>query len=259
MRLTLLTAPAIILALLLTTPPAAAQVIRGTVLEAGTRKPIIAAEVVLHTPAGELQTRALVVTDTLGTFRLTAPAPGRYALQVRRLGYATHTTAEFEVEKDEVLVLEITLSTEYLKLDALEVVGRRRQDNSPIGRFRERAEWVQKTGMGKIYTEDDLKRYITLRYLYQQYQSGRGCGPMQILVNKLPIVDLEQLDFLADPKYVEGVEIYRSREEIPNEFAHLRTCSLMLVWTKQATGNPFSLKSILTAAGLTLAVFLFYF
>src|SRR5690606_32113031 len=127
-----------------------------------------------------------------------------------------------------------------------------------IEQFRERAEWVRKSGQGRIYMGSDLERFGSLRYLYQLTPGRRGC-PMQVMFNGLPVFDVEQLDFIADISYVEGVEVYRSQAQIPDEFSHLGACALMLVWTKPVVGKPFSWKRLFIMSGITLATFLFYF
>lgn len=246
---------ALLCSLLLLTTPLPAQVVQGTVLESGTRTPITAVEVVLHDAVGERAARGQVVTDTLGVFRLAAPLPGRYTLQLRRIGYATQTTNEFEVVDGEVVVLEVTMSTQSIKLDSLVVVERRRTESSMIRSFRERAEWTRKTGRGRVYYADELRGIGNVRSLYMLNSSSRGC-PMTVLVDNLPISDPRELDFLGDAERVEGVEIYRSPHQIPEEFQHHKSCALMLVWTKQSGGNPFSWKRLVIGTALVATLFL---
>lgn len=251
------TVPAVLLYLLLilAPTPAIAQVIQGTVLESATRAPITAVEVVLHDAVGEGVERGRVVTDTLGAFRIQVPLAGRYLLRVSRIGYATQTTQEFEVGDGETVVLEVSMSTESIKLDSLVVVERRRTESGMLQSFRERAEWTRKTGRGRVYYADELKRVGNVHTLYQLHAASRAC-PMTVLVDNLPISDPRELDFLGDAERVEGVEIYRSPSQIPPEFQHHRACSLMLVWSKQTSGNPFSWIRLLIGGALTAALFL---
>lgn len=75
--------------------PVAAQTVAGTVVEAGTHRPLEGAFVVLRDDAGER--RAAVLADADGRFLLRAPAAGRYRLAAQLIGYAD--------SPDEVLVL----------------------------------------------------------------------------------------------------------------------------------------------------------
>lgn len=254
MRITAGTAALIPFLLILLPSPAATQVVQGTVLETGSRAPITAVEVVLQDAVGDRVQRGLVVTDSLGAFRISAPLPGRYILQLRRIGYATQTTRDFEVEAGEVVVLELSMSTEYLKLDSLVVVERRRGTPSSVIQFRERAEWTRKTGRGRVYYADDLKGMGSIRSLYLLNSSPRGC-PMTVLVDNLPISDPRELDYLGEVERLEGVEIYRSPSQIPEEFQHHGACSLMLVWTKPTAGNPFSWVRLFIGSALAAALF----
>lgn len=235
---------------------ATAQIVQGTVLETGTRAPIPAVEVTLHDAAGNRTIRGLVVTDSLGKFLFSAPLPGRYYLQLRRIGYASQTTKDFELGSGETVVLELAMNAEYLKLDSLVIVERRRRLPSSVIQFRERAEWTRKTGRGKVYYADELKGIGTLRSLYQLNASPRGCR-MTVLVDNLPISDLRELDYLVEDERVEGVEIYRSSTQIPEEFQYHKACALMLVWTKPTPGNRFSWLRLLAGAALFGALLIF--
>lgn len=68
--------------------PVAAQTVRGRLLEVGTNQPVASAQVALITPSGN----AVSADQSSGSghFSLRAPRPGRYRLQVRRLGYRPH-------------------------------------------------------------------------------------------------------------------------------------------------------------------------
>lgn len=87
-------------------PALAAQTIRGTV--AGTDGvPIAGAIVVLLDVAGG--TRATVLGDDKGTFRLQAPGPGRYRLRVDRVAFASVESAPFDAAVGETIERKLTL------------------------------------------------------------------------------------------------------------------------------------------------------
>lgn len=66
--------------------PVEAQTVTGTVMEAGTERPLEGAFVVLQDDAGER--RAAALADADGRFLLRAPAAGRYRLVAQLIGYA---------------------------------------------------------------------------------------------------------------------------------------------------------------------------
>lgn len=80
---------------------------------------------------------------------------------------------------------------------------------------------------------------------------------MTVLVDNLPISDLRELDYLVEDERVEGVEIYRSPTQIPEEFQYHKACALMLVWTKPTPGNRFSWLRLLAGAALFGALLIF--
>jgi hypothetical protein len=241
--------PAGLIITLLAAAPLTAQTVEGTVVEEESGTPIPGVEVLLLDEARERETRAQTVTDSLGAFRLVLPAPGRYTLLLRRIGYATRTTEAIEVARAEVVVTEVALGTEALQLEPLVVVERRRERDPRLAQFYERAELNRKAGRGRIYFREDLRRVGTVRSLYQ-LQPERGSCPMKVLVDNLLVENVQELDFLADLERVEGVEIYRSQIQIPPEFSRYSACALMLVWTRPPPGHPFSLKRLLIGAGL---------
>lgn len=244
----------LLLSLLLASSPAAAQLVRGTVTDAGDQSPVASVDVLLEAEDGERL--AQTATDSLGAFQVRAPGPGRFRLTLSRIGYATRSTAPFELGRGEVLTLEISLDAAALQLEPLEVVERKRERTPSLARFYDRAEWVRKSGIGRVYYREDLERVGTIYGLYRM-QTMRPSCPMLVLVDNLPVSDPRDLDFLAEMERVEGVEIYRGQTQLPPEYYNQRTCALMLVWTRPGVGNPFSARRLLVAAGLAAAALFF--
>ncbi|HEX6939451.1 MAG TPA: carboxypeptidase-like regulatory domain-containing protein [Longimicrobiales bacterium] len=234
-------------ALCLAAAPAAAQVVRGTVVEATTGTPIGQAEVVLVDDGGKERRR--VITDTHGLFLLEAPEAGRYTLAVRRIGFVAVQTPVVDVSESEAVAVEIRMSAEAIPLEPLVVVQRRWYGIARLDEFYRRADWNSKLGRGRIYYRDDIEHYASLRHLFAMVPQGRSC-PMQILVDGLPISEMEELDAFAHPDDVEGVEIYRGPAQVPPEYAHLATCGIALVWTRPTRGKPFTWKRFFIAVGL---------
>lgn len=253
MRTPLLTAALIAVVSLPLLPAwAGAQIIIGKVVDNNDETPIGQAEVVLVDAKGNARVRML--TDTLGAFRLDAPAQGQYTLAVRRLGYEAVATPVVEVEGGEAVVVEVRMSAAAILLDPLVVVERRRYGGLALQQFYERAEWVRKTGNGRIYFREDLNLVGSVRSIYLLNSRPRGC-PMTVLVDNLPVDRPEDLDFIASLDRVEGVELYRSAVQIPQEFSHLARCALMLVWTRPVEGRPLTLKRLLVMLGVFGSMF----
>ena len=93
--------------------------IRGTVLDYGTRAPIVGAQVQL------VGSEFMATTDTAGRFGMTGVPPGRQVIQVDQLGYASRVDS-LTVFSNEALGLEITLATEAIVLEPIVVTGRSR-------------------------------------------------------------------------------------------------------------------------------------
>jgi hypothetical protein len=72
--------------MLLAPAPAAAQRIAGTVVEADTRRPVVAA-LVQQLAAGPDSIIASAVTDAAGRFRFGRITPGRYRIRILRIGF----------------------------------------------------------------------------------------------------------------------------------------------------------------------------
>lgn len=101
-----------------------AQTVVGTVTDAESRAPIEAALVTLGDSTGAR--RAGTLTDAQGTFRLRAPAPGEYSLQVERLGYETSPSRPVRVGPGEGVRVSFELASRAIELEGIEVQGERR-------------------------------------------------------------------------------------------------------------------------------------
>lgn len=237
-------------ALLIATAPAAAQLVRGTVIDVAAGTPIPHAEVALVDQDGQRLQTAL--TDSLGFFLIEAPNAGRYTLTVRHIGFVAVSTPVVDVSDAEMVSVQVRMSAEAITLDPLVVVQRRWYGIARLEQFYDRADWNARSGNGRIYFHEDLQTYSSLRHLFMTVPRRINCR-MPILVDGIPIHSLDDLDAFAQPEDVEGVEIYRGAAQVPPEFAHLTDCAIALVWTRPTRGNPFSWKRFLVgvaAAGV---------
>ena len=82
--------------------------------------PVAGAQVVLD--GGQYGT----LTNDVGSFALSNVSPGRHALRVERIGFATHD-AQVDVVAGATATIDIQLETEVLALDGLIVIGSREE------------------------------------------------------------------------------------------------------------------------------------
>jgi hypothetical protein len=100
---------------------ARAQVVRGTIVGPAA-EPMTGVVVVLidSTLSPVVHSRS----DERGTFRLTAPAPGRYRLRTLRIGFQTTTSESFPLAAGQELESTVRLSAIRLQMDTVHVVSR---------------------------------------------------------------------------------------------------------------------------------------
>lgn len=104
--------------------PLAAQIVRGTLSEAGSGRPLGGALVVLLGPGGRQLTGTL--SDDTGSFRIRAPAPGRYQLRAERIGYRSTLSPVLELAAGQTLEHRLTAPYEAIRLAGIDVRGEKR-------------------------------------------------------------------------------------------------------------------------------------
>ncbi len=109
-------------AALLSIGSAAAQSVRGQVLDDSTGAAIPGARVDLLDQGGHALQQGVTAQD--GTFRLSAPRPGQYRLTVRRMGYAPRTTPPLDLAVSDTPTVAVRLRTSAVTLAPVTVVGR---------------------------------------------------------------------------------------------------------------------------------------
>jgi hypothetical protein len=109
--------------LALSTTSASAQVVRGTVLDSLTGAPVRDALVVLLGDDGAPRGRALSLDA--GGYALAAPAPGRYSLRTKRIGYRAIESGAFDIAAGEVRVHDILAPTIRVSLPSVTVHAQR--------------------------------------------------------------------------------------------------------------------------------------
>ena len=87
---------------------AAAQVIRGVVVDSASQLPITGVLVLLTDSANRVEQRRQV--DTNGEFEFAARGPGRYSVRAERLGMTTHTVERIDVAPGDTVSLTMVLA-----------------------------------------------------------------------------------------------------------------------------------------------------
>lgn len=117
--------PRLLLALcaaLLIAAPAAAQTVRGVVVDESAR-PVAGMLVRLVTPTGGVAPGG-ALTDAQGRFTLAAPAPGRYTVRAERVGYRAGTEG-IELTEGQTAEVRLTAAVQAFVLPSVEVAATR--------------------------------------------------------------------------------------------------------------------------------------
>ena len=104
----------------------ATQILRGTVLDAGAKAPVIGATVVVVGTESALGGS----TDAEGRFRLSGVPVGRVKLRVTSIGYEDLFLNEVTVTAGKEVVLDLRLTERLTTLDEVQVVYRRTEDRT---------------------------------------------------------------------------------------------------------------------------------
>lgn len=112
-------------ALLLAAAPAAAQSVRGRVVEPGTGQPVTGAVVILLDANGNRVTATL--TDAQGGFAMRGSGAGTYSLRAERVGYETVTSAAMSIVADEAPEQRLVMAPRQVVLEPLLVTGAQRE------------------------------------------------------------------------------------------------------------------------------------
>ncbi|MCJ7627800.1 MAG: Plug and carboxypeptidase regulatory-like domain-containing protein [Longimicrobiales bacterium] len=267
--------------LTLSAPPAGAQVVRGTVVEAEvgvsaegveTDRPIAGAQVELLTGRGGEETWA--VTDSLGSFHLSAPRGGAFRLRVSHPEYLTYEAESIEVGEAETVSIEIRLGRNVIPLEPLVV---RARTNNTMAAFHERRttgafatfltrEEIDARAAGRA--TDLLRGLPGVRISFERWgvgpkiemQGGFGVCEPTIFVDgvRAPQSTESSLDDYLSPERIEGVEVYSSFSTVPTQFLS-GMCGVILFWTRpggREGGEPWGWKRMLLGFGIAVGLIL---
>jgi hypothetical protein len=111
--------------------PAAAQAVRGRVIDWETKRPVVRALVSLIDSSSRV-VRA-ITTDDNGAFVLALPSPGYAAVRAVRLGYAPKTTKWLPLDAGDTLQMEVDLDPAVVQLSPMTIRAERdRMKNSRV-------------------------------------------------------------------------------------------------------------------------------
>lgn len=248
---------------MLAAPPSRAHAqpyIHGRVTDAETATPVASAIVSI---VAESESRDVwrQTTDSAGRYRLRAPRPGRYVVQVRRVGFSPQRTAAFELRRSEDRLVDIQMTKVVEALDTVVVAGATARQSFMLDGFMAR----RGLGVGTFYDREALEArgFPPMATLLREVPGlrvasstgrttvrlSRGgtlspqtqqCAPGIILDGVIVTRSDDSPEAISgllgsiSGREVEGVEIYKSRSQVPAEFAGPEArCGAILIWTSQ--------------------------
>ena len=232
----------------------------GRVVDAESAMPIALA-IVSIVAEGESRDAARQTTDSAGRYRLRAPHAGRYVIHVRRVGFSPQRTAAYELRRSEERVVDFSMTRLAADLDTVVIAEQTVRQSFMLDGFMAR----QALGVGRFYDREALEArgFPTMATLLREVpglrvsssagrtnvrlnragtlsSQGTQCAPGIILDGVIvgrPDDSPESTSGLLgsiNGREVEGVEIYRSRSQVPAEFAGPEArCGAILIWTSQ--------------------------
>lgn len=250
--------------------PLTAQTIRGVVVDAATRGPVVGAVVELLSASGRDLARA--TTDELGRFAIAAPRADTYGLRVRHPAFLEFVADSVTVGTSDVAWIELRLGQATIPLEPV-VVSVRRAPH--LAEFEER----RAIGHGYFMTRDDIR--------------SRGAGRMSELMSNIPGVTFRRagpsgsmllmrnaggvcqpaiwldgveirqfpgstVDDVIHPNTLDGIEVYTSHASAPTRYV-TGPCGVVLFWTRRGSdleGRPWQWKKFLAGAGAALILVL---
>lgn len=228
--------------------PVAAQTIEGVLLDRVTDAPIDLGLVTLFTVDGD--SVDAVLADQSGRFRVTAPTGGEFLLAASALGYrSTVASSVFVLDEGGTMSLEFRLGPVPVEIPGLNV-----ETQSLLARhhliangFVDRA----RMGFGRFLTPVDISESRAVSTTDLLTRTGRvttryRVGGDEVLMRGIlgyctPFIYLDgirvspdiPLDAIAPIHILEAVEVYRSAEQAPPQFAvGLTRCGVIVLWTR---------------------------
>jgi protocatechuate 3,4-dioxygenase beta subunit len=145
---------------------AAAQAVRGTVVDAQSGAPVAGALVALVGPDGAV--RGEVLSDGAGRYLVRAPSAGTYRLRAQRVGYRPTSSPAMELAEGQVAEYRLEASVQRVALPAITVSTTRRCTGQAAGAEEVSTLWeeARKALVSSTYTA----RQYPYRYAVQRRQ-----------------------------------------------------------------------------------------
>jgi|GEM_PF-6368085 len=220
-----------------------AQILRGHLVDASTSRNVPYGKIVLLNEQGDsLQT---TLADSTGYFAFQLPAAGVYILRGSSLGYPPSTGSPVAVGEGRVVTVELRIAAQPLAMEPIVVVAKPRpwwQREKPPGHwgFWERKERSGKSGLGKLFSREEIDQFGSFEALVSFYGQPRGrCRDIPILIDGFPFprepgMRGRLIDWLPiTDAEVENIEIYRGPSQVPLEFGGYFPCGVIAIWTKR--------------------------
>jgi hypothetical protein len=150
------------------------QEVRGQIIDEASGEGVLNASVVLLT-SRSLPAGPRVLSNSEGRFSFPKPPPGRYRLEIQRIGYANLTTLAFELEEGgENVMISVYLVPQIIEIDPITLEVRSRAqltlNLNPMDGFDYRAE----NGFGHYITEERLNSLYSTTSVMAVLQALRG-------------------------------------------------------------------------------------
>ena len=230
---------------------ALAQAVTGRVLDAASRLPVSAVEILLLSDT-TVVTRG--ITDDSGRFILKADRAGEFRVRATRIGYAPADAGMVRLSANGTSTVEIRLTTTSVKMEAvlinatpvnayLDMVGFYQRKRTGAGRFLD-PSWIEKRNASRINELlEGVPGVRVIRWQHEKYKvalrggtaatfrvKGDGACYPKVFLNGLPQPDYE---WDIHPDAIAAIEIFRSMAEIPAQYGGAESmCGVILIWLK---------------------------
>jgi len=211
-----------------------------------------------------LRTSLQVGTGLNGRFRIVDVPSGQYIVIVRRAGFHP-TSAVLQVSASDTLRLSYTLSEAPSELAPVTISAQRL--SARMTEFENR----RKQGQGEFMTQEQIEKHnpafptellrlfssinvamtkgsggggadiyypVSARATGGMTSTGQATCFMTVYVDNVPMPVPFSLDLLPSPRQMMGIEVYAGAATMPIQYAGLnRSCGIILVWTKDGSGE----------------------
>ena len=248
---------ALVAGLLLTMPlAAAAQEIRGRVVDEQNRQAVSAAGVTLRSAAGE--SIATASTDGEGFFTFKLPPAGSYTIVVERMGFAAEER-KIDVTTEALMLPAFVLTAQAVQLDELEVEAeaRRREvgfsrpsqlmSGSRMAKLESQGARVETAirelsgvrvrNIRQVTTQDGqrVRNYVCIeatRGMVSMQSQGAACNPVVLVLNGIPSGDPHMGTRSFSLSDIESIEFLPPAEAMSRYGMSAGAVGALVIWTR---------------------------